>query len=615
MAAMDTSLLLAEQGHQVQQSQQIVVPGTDGIPEVSFHGYIENGWLIPPLSQAQHFIPPVTGALPESQTDPSSPDSASTQLSTSPVMTWNSADAIGPNPNDINFSNSYPQHSPVHGILGSPSHQHHISYHVQYGGPDWQVPGNQGYPFMLESNMRNLHAHEFIMALCQERTGPFSRMHIHAIRQLLQKETTTIKALDLNGDHFDLQGIPWTSIGIPREVARRRRRETFVNHTNIVGADKFKDPDDMYLSSHRNFFRFRRLDAIDDTRLAHFQLRNLLACPSRTQAFYPTKGGLQCINPLTGAVSPALRMTPMASFSCVAADYGVVMAGALNGSYCIRRLDGKVRDTVEGSITRAVGGGANHLDMYTGRGSNSPHVGICSNDSHFRVMDLRTQRILSSWESDGPFNCSAVSADGRVRAMMGDLRPVVICDTTSGVRIQTLTGHRDYGFACAWSDDGWTLATGNQDNKLCIWDARKWCDSNGYSRPVTTIKSEMACVRSLKFSPVGSGQPVLVAAEDADFINIIDAQTYNSKQTIDIFGNIGGLAFTNEGRDLNVLCCDPTRGSLIQFERCGQEVEPLLENIYGDEEEFDLSSARDPRLMAHRETPYSDLLQDCIDAF
>ena len=78
----------------------------------------------------------------------------------------------------------------------------------------------------------------------------------------------------------------------------------------------------------------------------------------------------------------------------------------------------------------------------------------------------------------------------------------------------------------------------------------------------------MAGVRGLRFSPVGSGKRVLVAAEEADYINIIDAQNFCSKQSFDIFGEIGGIAFTNGGQDLMALCCDRVRGGLIQLERC-----------------------------------------------
>jgi hypothetical protein len=484
--------------------------------------------------------------------------------------------------------------------------------HEQRNPLHYLIPGGNNFPHALEANWRNLHAHEFLVALSQEQMRYPTRAPLHAmgLRRALQRTSTTILSSQLNGDHYDFQGLAWTFMGIPRKEARRRRFDTYENHVNMRGADHIKDPGDTFLPAYQNFFRFKRADILDDTRIPHFQLRNLLACPDRSHAFYTASGGIRCMNLLTGSITPALKVPAPGSFCCIAVDYGVVIGGTLNGSYSIRMLDSKIGDASEGLITRALGGVTNHFDMHTSRGSDSPRVGICSNDNHFRVMDLQTQAMISTWTCDGPYNCSSVSKDGRLRAMVGDFSPVVICDAASGTVVQALKGHRDYGFACAWADDGWTLATGNQDRKLCIWDARKWCDSNGHSRPVTTIRSEMAGVRSLNFSPLGSGKPVLVAAEEADFVNIIDAQTYKSKQTIDLFGNIGGVAFTNEGRNINVFCCDPHRGSLMQFERCGQEVEPLLEL-----ENIDLSGTRDPRPVSQRETPYSDLVQDYIDAF
>jgi WD40 repeat protein len=136
--------------------------------------------------------------------------------------------------------------------------------------------------------------------------------------------------------------------------------------------------------------------------------------------------------------------------------------------------------------------------------------------------------------------------------------------------LQKLSGHRDYGFACDWADDGWTIATAFQDKTVKIWDARRFTDSAGNAAPVCTIRSEMAGARSLRFSPIGSGKRVLVAAEEADFINIIDAQTFRSKQTIDVFGELGGISFENGGQDLMVLCCDRARGGILQLERCNQ---------------------------------------------
>ncbi|KAA8576304.1 hypothetical protein EYC84_006443 [Monilinia fructicola] len=145
----------------------------------------------------------------------------------------------------------------------------------------------------------------------------------------------------------------------------------------------------------------------------------------------------------------------------------------------------------------------------------------------------------------------------------------MICNSDTGELLQELDGHLDYGFACDWSDDGWTVATGNQDMQVKIWDARYW------NRPVTSIAADMAGVRKLKFSPLGSGRPVLVAAEPADYVNIINAETFDSKQTLSFFGEIGGFDFTNDGQELIVANCDSSRGGIFEFERCDFATEGL----------------------------------------
>lgn len=254
--------------------------------------------------------------------------------------------------------------------------------------------------------------------------------------------------------------------------------------------------------------------------------------------------------------------------STLDAKCGILVAGTFNGEYCMRGVYSQDKRFAEGQITSHSSGITNHLQVHQSRSSASPLVAFSSNDQGFRIMDAETEKFILGLQYPFPLNCSALSTDRRLRAMVGDSNSVLITSAESGEILQELTGHRDYGFACDWSDDGWTVATAAQDKGIKIWDARRWTDSHGTGTPVTTIRSEMATVRSLRFSPLGSGPPVLVAAEEADFVNIIDAQTYRGKQTFDIFGEIGGVAFTNNGQDLNVLCMDDSRGGLVQLERC-----------------------------------------------
>lgn len=48
---------------------------------------------------------------------------------------------------------------------------------------------------------------------------------------------------------------------------------------------------------------------------------------------------------------------------------------------------------------------------------------------------------------------------------------------------------------------------------------------------------------------------------------------------MDIFGEIGGIAFTDEGRKVEVLCCDVHRGGILQLNRCGAHSEPVLDSL------------------------------------
>ncbi len=324
------------------------------------------------------------------------------------------------------------------------------------------------------------------------------------------------------------------------------------------------------------------MDIRQDVHLAHFQLRNILACSSRSHAFYAGEGVVHQINPISGAGCVAMAYTnPLAPpISTMAADHGVLVAGNFAGDYCLRPLEseyvGERRATHEGVITRHSSAITNHVKVHIPRGSASPHAYFASNDNCFREMDIATETFVSEMTFPHPLNCTAVSPDRRLRVMVGDSRSVLIT-TAQNERnadgrpeiLHALSGHRDHGFACDWADDGYTVATGFQDRAVKIWDARHWTNSAGAPTPVCTLRTEMAGVRCLKFSPLGSGRRVLVAAEEADFINIIDAQTFRSKQTIDLFAEIGGVAFTNEGQDLYVLSCDGSRGGLVQLERCG----------------------------------------------
>ncbi|KAF4974046.1 hypothetical protein FZEAL_9018 [Fusarium zealandicum] len=456
---------------------------------------------------------------------------------------------------------------------------------------DDPAPISNPNPVMLGS--QNLGLVDFLRHWAhQARTSsPTSASRAYApcpedIRRQAHHHINEVAYNDLRGDDFDMQGMDWASMGTTRRHARQKRCATYKNYVNKEGSDRWSPHmADVNIPSSESFLRFKKYHVRQDVYLAHFQLRSVLACPSRTQAFYPGTRGVNRINPITGKTELALNCSE-ASFlggliSALDANHGILLAGAFNGEYYLKNLESEDKKTYsDGQITQNQGGITNHVQVHLPRRSSGPVAAISSNDEEFRVMDLATEKFVLQKRYRFPLNCSRISPDGRLRAMVGDDFKVIITDADTGNVQQELAGHRDYGFSCDWSDDGWTVATGFQDKGVKIWDARRWCNSRGVSTPLCTIRSEMAGVRNLRFSPVGSGERVLVAAEEADYVNIINAQTFGEKQTVDVFGEIGGVAFGNDGQDLNVLVSDTHRGGLLQLERCGVGPEPYFRKTW-----------------------------------
>lgn len=334
-----------------------------------------------------------------------------------------------------------------------------------------------------------------------------------------------------------------------------------------------------------NYFKFRQMSFNHDVHLSHFQLRNLVACASRDHIFYAGVSKVMHYSPTSrsnrrGITSMAMDLTdpivqPYHAFSngvqisTLTIGHDILVAGGFCGEYGVVNLKAP-RDTkqVEGIISDHQNSITNHVQVHLSRSSSLPLVAFSSNDNAVRLLDVNTNKFVAEHKYDHAINCSAISPDQRLRILVGDAQNVMICNADTGKVLQELDGHRDYGFACDWADDGWTVATGNQDMQVKIWDARKWTNSKGAACAVATIAAEMAGVRKLKFSPCGSGKRLLVAAEPADFINIINAETFASKQTLNFFGEIGGVDFTNDGQDLFVGNCDSMRGGIMEFERC-----------------------------------------------
>lgn len=258
----------------------------------------------------------------------------------------------------------------------------------------------------------------------------------------------------------------------------------------------------------------------------------------------------------TGTGSP-VKITTMA------ARHGVVIAGGFSGEYAMKSLYSPFESKpVVGTVTRNDNGITNHVHAHLGRNSGSPVAVFSSNDNKLRVLDCYRDTFIGEQSFEWPINCSATSPDGRLRVVVGDHQDVVIVEADSGKILRTLEGHQDFGFSCAWSDDGYSIATGNQDRTVRIYDARN------FSRSITQIGTNIAGVRTLRFSENGCGSRVLVCPEPADYVNVIDAVTWDGMQKFDFFGEIAGVEFSPKGGEMFVANADLCVGGLMEFERC-----------------------------------------------
>ncbi|KAI9806994.1 MAG: hypothetical protein M1833_002652 [Piccolia ochrophora] len=348
------------------------------------------------------------------------------------------------------------------------------------------------------------------------RPGQFPRLPDRATDVGMWTRPLQVLPKDLNGEAGDLQGIDWTQVGVTRETARRVRRKMYNNYTNLPHEGIVSCP----------------IETVMDLRKPRIDDRN----------------------------RAPIKITTMT------ASHGVIVAGGFTGEYAMSAIGCRTGTKhIEGLVTEDDNGITNHVHTFLDRSKSTPNAVFCSNDKALRVLDCYSNTFVYQHEFSWPVNCAATSPDGRLRVIVGDTKDIYICEAESGRTCEVLPGHRDYGFACAWADDGYHVATANQDMQVRIYDARNW------RRPIAVLAAEVASVRALRFSPVGGGRRVLLMSEPADSVSVVDATLWDSKQSLDQFGEIAGIDFTPDGSRMVVGNADLKFGGIAEYHRVGHD--------------------------------------------
>jgi len=374
----------------------------------------------------------------------------------------------------------------------------------------------------------------------------------------------------LKGDCYDYQGINWEARKTRRSAVREAREDFESDRLPqcLKEVRKYIPP----TANTDDFFQFKRISTTPRAFIPHFQLRNIITATSRNDIFF-AKGHRVWRTDAEGTEADAIvdlgkHINPDASITTIASHDNVLIAGAFEGEYAITNLAstygspftfGRTSDFTTDTKSQIV----NHMHLFASRRTYTPQAVLCSNDHRLRVLDCETNTFTHSFLYSAAVNCSATSPNGRMRVVVGDFQETLITNAETGQPFETLNSHTDDAFACAWADDGIHVATAAQDSTIVVWDARYW------DNPLTVMKSELSVPRSLRFSPIGSGPRVLVAAEADDYINVINAQTWESKQVFDFFGPVGGVTFTPDGQSLFISNGERRFGGIIELERTG----------------------------------------------
>lgn len=463
-----------------------------------------------------------------------------------------------------------------------------------------------------EESIRNFHSDAFFsfwkVSYVKRRPGyPYISDLSNNIDKVRRPDRISADLVDPDDpDAPDLQGIHWSRFQTTKEDAREVRRMTYTNHINevpdvdysarlisnqgIIGtpAYKMKFSDEAFPKCDRHF-DFRETNTQFKSYISHFQLRHTIFASSKNALFYIKKprreygygawnepgstidAKISCFNPQTSTdecvmdLSKRIENDPARNFrpSTLNAANGVLTVGSFEGSYAIKSLAAtfETRPTISVVTDNGIESSTNHIQNFLDRISGLPQAAFSSNDKTIRILDCTTNKFVKVHHFPYLVNCSAISPDGRLRLLVGDECYPIVANADTGEVITKLNGHTNYGFACDWAPDGVTMATGHQDGFVNVWDARHM------TRPIYTIPMEQAGSRTLQFSPLGSGKRLLVIAESGDFVHVVDARTFQSKQTIDFFGDIAGISMPPDGSALYIANQDHKYGGLMEFER------------------------------------------------
>lgn len=407
------------------------------------------------------------------------------------------------------------------------------------------------------------------------------RLQIKSDDPIVVKETSEEVFDDLKEMLVDIQGLYWDNAE-QRENFLRIRELKHNSFTNISNSkDESKEDVNLELINEMDSWKFRQYFKIPKPKLSHFQLRNNLVClNNKKEIFYnelsndktitepdmslPTLHSvIKKLNPFSGEISPVLILEddPIERVSTLECNDELIIAGTLSGSYYVKNIE--TQELTKRVLTTNSNGIINFAKAI------DDYVLFSTNDSHLITTDLTSLKVKSDVEF--PWAINSVSFDPQnqhLKLIVGDnINSFILDDRVHRYKpVNILSGHKDFSFTCDWSHNGMTIATGNQDSTMRLYDIRN------LRKNTSCVNGEIeSSIRNVKFN---YNDTVIAFSESIDYVNILDLKSIDegtgSKQVISLFGKVIGLDFTNyddgNGELLTIGVCDDAIGGILQYE-------------------------------------------------
>jgi WD40 repeat protein len=234
----------------------------------------------------------------------------------------------------------------------------------------------------------------------------------------------------------------------------------------------------------------------------------------------------------------------------------LISAGGVRGELLIKRMYSMEDKTHYLSLTDKENGITNFLKLYEAS-SGSLNVVSCNNDGFLRIINIDTKKIISGFSFDWAPNCVSPNPEKKLALVVGDNVESQIISLDTGKVLYSIAGHVDHNFACDWAPDDLLFATGSQDLTCRIYDSR-FINSALYVFPAS-----MTAFRSLHFSPASN---LLLMAESADFLHLIDLGQPLLSQEIDFFGEVTGTCWNFKGNCFYAGNADLNIGGIFEYQ-------------------------------------------------